>query len=440
LMSEDNREMYGCDNADAINQMKAPGGVLSVLDREIAVHKSLRHPNIAGLLGTIQDTAYGVPFPLFCLQELGRGGTLRKMLYPPETCGDLRALPNDLTKRFTEEMLSALDYLHERGIMHRDVKPANILVDEQHQHLKLCDFGEAKQVVCAAAASDGGCQGMTLVGTPLYMAPEIQSGVYDDSVDVYAAGIIVMEMMGVGPVGNQRERHTILDRNATLLGNICNNGTFQSVAGRMWLVDPSSRPSAAEVLQSLPQTLMLFVKTVVGDAYLLEVEPTNTIAELKGMIPDEPGYLSSAQKLIFGGTELCDECTLDQYNIGQESTVHLVRQAVPEPTSYGPIKFEGTAHCKNNGRLLGNYTCMFTFDVTAGKCSGTIVFKHVQPRHSYNDTDWFWWVPEEGTWGRKGNSWRGQGPTRAELSRGGALSIVLKNKHGNDIRMSSVKR
>ena len=64
LMNETNREMYGIDSADSIEILKEENHLLGVLDREIQLHKELRHSNIAGLHGVILDSAYGVEFPM----------------------------------------------------------------------------------------------------------------------------------------------------------------------------------------------------------------------------------------------------------------------------------------------------------------------------------------------------------------------------------------
>ena len=116
LASAENREMYGLDDAEAIQPLKEPGGVLGTLRREIEVHQSLRHPNIAGFEGIIMEEACGVQFPMWCLQELGRGGTLEAALYPDKRgrqsgrlCATLRIEDHDTAKVRTlaEEVLSS---------------------------------------------------------------------------------------------------------------------------------------------------------------------------------------------------------------------------------------------------------------------------------------------------------------------------------------------
>ena len=87
-------------------------------------------------------------------------------------------------------MADALDYAHERGIIHRDVKPANMLLDERNR-LYLSDFGIAK----ALEGSEGLTKTGMGVGTPEYMAPEQAQGRADSRSDLYALGIVLYQML-----------------------------------------------------------------------------------------------------------------------------------------------------------------------------------------------------------------------------------------------------
>jgi eukaryotic-like serine/threonine-protein kinase len=148
-------------------------------EREARGAGRLGHPNVVGVYdyGWALGTCYLV-------MEYVRGGDLRAHLragvpWPPEVAIQLAA-----------EVAEALGAAHARGLVHRDVKPANILLTEDG-HAKLTDFGIAKVLDVPALTSNS-----ELLGTPYYFAPEQASGApVGPSTDVYALGVILYEML-----------------------------------------------------------------------------------------------------------------------------------------------------------------------------------------------------------------------------------------------------
>jgi serine/threonine-protein kinase len=151
--------------------------------REAQAVARLNHPNIVQVydFGEEGDVAYIV-------MEFIRGKELKSCFDEHE-----RFSLQDVV-RLMCELLSALDLAHEAGIVHRDVKPANVMLDDQG-HAKLADFGVAR--VRDAERSQGEhTQAGTVVGTPAYMSPEqVQGQRIDRRTDIFSSGIILYQFL-----------------------------------------------------------------------------------------------------------------------------------------------------------------------------------------------------------------------------------------------------
>ena len=98
-------------------------------------------------------------------------------------------LPIDDVRRLIVEVADALAYAHKRGVVHRDIKPQNVLLDADSGRALITDFGIARTQDGATLTATG-----MVVGTPAYVAPEQLSGeVSDHRVDIYALGVMTYE-------------------------------------------------------------------------------------------------------------------------------------------------------------------------------------------------------------------------------------------------------
>src|SRR5512144_2364911 len=153
---------------------------------EIRTTARLQHPHILPLLDS--GAADGL---LYYVMPLVTGETLRARLHR-----ELQ-LPVEDAIRIAREVADALGYAHSLGVIHRDVKPENILL--QNGHATVADFG-----IALAVQSAGGARltqtGLSL-GTPQYMSPEQATGerIIDARSDIYALGAVVYEMLTGDP-------------------------------------------------------------------------------------------------------------------------------------------------------------------------------------------------------------------------------------------------
>jgi serine/threonine protein kinase len=158
--------------------------------REISIAAKLSHPNIVPLYdsGELDGSLYYV-------MPYVEGSSLRARL------ASQRQLTLEEARQITIEVADALTYAHHRGIVHRDIKPDNILFESGHA--LVADFGIAKAI--EAAAGDALTTGKVVVGTLAYMSPEQASAIenIDQRSDLYSLALVLYEMLtGEIPFGN----------------------------------------------------------------------------------------------------------------------------------------------------------------------------------------------------------------------------------------------
>jgi serine/threonine-protein kinase len=147
--------------------------------QEAKAASSLQHPDIVTVhgAGEVQGRA-------FIVMELLSGCDLTRYTRPA------RLLPEPVALRVAARIAEALGYAHGMGVVHRDVKPANVMVDLPRHQVKLTDFGIARL--------DDGMRSRSgvMMGTPSYMAPEqLAGGRIDGRADLYALGVVLFQLL-----------------------------------------------------------------------------------------------------------------------------------------------------------------------------------------------------------------------------------------------------
>uniref|UniRef100_A0A8C4PMZ2 non-specific serine/threonine protein kinase n=1 Tax=Equus asinus TaxID=9793 RepID=A0A8C4PMZ2_EQUAS len=146
------------------------------LQREIEIMRGLRHPNIVHMLDSFETDKEVVVVTDYAEGELF------------QILEDDGKLPEDQVQAIAAQLVSALYYLHSHRILHRDMKPQNILL-AKGGGIKLCDFGFAR------AMSTNTMVLTSIKGTPLYMSPElVEERPYDHTADLWSVGCILYEL------------------------------------------------------------------------------------------------------------------------------------------------------------------------------------------------------------------------------------------------------
>jgi serine/threonine protein kinase len=156
-------------------------------EREAKFVASFNHPNIVQIYDFSISEGSEAP-TYYMVMPLIPGDSLRVIL--ERSLRSNQRLPTARIMKITNDILSALEYAHNRGMAHRDVKPGNILFNERDEAV-LTDFGIARLMNSSRLTQEG-----VSTGTPTYMSPEQASGdAGDGRSDLYSLGIIVYEML-----------------------------------------------------------------------------------------------------------------------------------------------------------------------------------------------------------------------------------------------------
>uniref|UniRef100_A0AAY5E7T4 Mitogen-activated protein kinase kinase kinase 3 n=1 Tax=Electrophorus electricus TaxID=8005 RepID=A0AAY5E7T4_ELEEL len=213
---------------------------VSTLECEIQLLKNLHHERIVQYYGCLRDHSEKT---LTIFMEYMPGGSVKDQL---KAYG---ALTENVTRKYTRQILEGMSYLHSNMIVHRDIKGANILRDSVG-NVKLGDFGASKrlQTICMSGT---GVRSVT--GTPYWMSPEVISGDgYGRKADVWSLGCTVVEMLTEKPPWAEYEAMAAIFKIATqptnpVLPSFISEQTRDFI--RHIFVEAKHRPSAEELLR-----------------------------------------------------------------------------------------------------------------------------------------------------------------------------------------------
>lgn len=202
---------------------------------------ALSHPNIVAVYDWGEDDSDGVVVPYIVTEYLG-GGSLRRILDRGRPLSPSQALMIGL------DTAQALGHAHRRGLIHRDVKPANLLFDTDGR-LRLADFGLARALAEAAWTEPMG----TMLGTARYASPEQAMGRrLDGRSDVYSLALVLVECVtGQVPFAADTTTATLALRTQGDLEVPAELAALRTTLERAGRLDPSERPDADELEISL---------------------------------------------------------------------------------------------------------------------------------------------------------------------------------------------
>jgi len=178
-----------------IKKDKVDEAYLRSLNTEISILKQLDHPNIVKLYEIYQDTKN-----IYLITEFLGGGELFDLILKTKHFNE------NIAARIMKQVFSAVGYCHSKNIVHRDMKPENLLLENPESFdIKIIDFGLARTY----SADKMMCQRM---GTPYYIAPEVLRKKYNEKCDIWSCGVILYILLSGNFHIIPHNRHTTFPR------------------------------------------------------------------------------------------------------------------------------------------------------------------------------------------------------------------------------------
>ncbi|XP_036406135.1 hormonally up-regulated neu tumor-associated kinase [Megalops cyprinoides] len=214
--------------------------VLKNMKREPRIHQMIKHPNIVQLYETLEtENSY------YMVMELCLGGDLMDRI-----C-DRKRLEEREVRKYTRQILSAVEHLHRHGIVHRDLKIENFLLDE-YNNIKIVDFGLSNTLKAEALSQD---LLNTQCGSPAYAAPELLAHKkYGPKVDVWSVGVSMFAMLTgtlpftVEPFNIKQLHQKMVNGEISAIPSDISKAAIQFVLSLLE-PDPAKRPSIKEAME-----------------------------------------------------------------------------------------------------------------------------------------------------------------------------------------------
>ncbi|CAJ1064819.1 mitogen-activated protein kinase kinase kinase kinase 5-like [Xyrichtys novacula] len=322
-----------------------PEDDFSIIQQEIIIVKSCKHPNIVAYYGS-----YIRANKLWICMEFCGGGSLQDIYHVTGP------LSEPQIAYICREMLQGLDYLHAQKKIHRDIKGANILLNDQGE-VKLADFGISAQITATLARR------MSFIGTPYWMAPEVAAveikGGYNELCDVWSVGITAIELAELQPPLFDVHPLRVLFlmsksgyQPPKLKDKSRWSSMFYNFVKAMLVRNPKKRPSASKMLSHMFLTQQCLNQDLTRDLLEKFRHPeklkTNVVTEDEDMEVALPGSLKRIQSINKHNQA---ERTNSDISLEQIYTRRPVRTDIPDATlrpslgstgSKSPVRDQGS--------------------------------------------------------------------------------------------------
>jgi len=257
VRSKKNKKIYALKQIDLakINTQKEK----ELCKQEIILLQQLNHPNINKYYQTIINNNI-----INTIMEFMNNGDLKGFIEAHKKFK--KPVREEEVWNILLQSMNGLQYIHERDIIHRDIKPANLFMTND-KTIKIGDFGVSAKISAIATSVRENCFNGTVVGTPVYMSPEMLGNeMYDKKTDVYSMGVTIYELCFFQP---PRKAVPSMEDGTLVFVNIkktANENAYSEqlldIIDKMIELDPVKRPSSEEVCEMVrKEYTKTFLKT-----------------------------------------------------------------------------------------------------------------------------------------------------------------------------------